>query len=102
MWHSLGDPKAARRQHVNWARLRAEMERFVEEQRARQANDNEADACAMRFAECLEEALLDLDSGEGCFDRATRKADHVEELRRVLGLLLDVLADWEMTLERMR
>jgi hypothetical protein len=97
MWH--GDPGSGRR-HVNWARLRAAMDRFVYEQRARQANDNEADACAIRFTERLEEAVLDLETAENGFERAGRKADHVEELRRVLGILLDVLADWEMVAER--
>ncbi|GAB3986924.1 hypothetical protein GCM10029978_103640 [Actinoallomurus acanthiterrae] len=34
------------------------------------------------------------------FEDAVRKADHVEELRRILGILLDVLADWEMLADR--
>jgi hypothetical protein len=72
------------------------MDRFVDEQRARQANDNEADACAARFTESLEESVLDLRTAEYGFERAGRKAEHVEELRRVLGILLDVLADWEL------
>jgi hypothetical protein len=93
MWH--GDPRFGRR-HVDWARLRAEMDRFVDEQRARQANNNDADACARRFTESLEEAVLDLETGEYGFEHASRKAEHVQELRRVLGILLDVLADWEM------
>lgn len=97
MWH--GDPRSGRR-HVVWARLRAEMDRFVDEQRARQANDNEADACAARFTESLEESVLDLETAEHGFERASRKAEHVEELRRVLGILLDVLADWEMAAGR--
>jgi hypothetical protein len=97
MWH--GGPSSGRRQ-VNWARLRAEMDRFVDEQRAREANDNEADACAMRFADTLEEAVLALEVEEHRFALATRKADHVEELRRVMGILLDILADWEMAAER--
>ena len=90
------------RRHVNWARLRAEMDRFVDEQHARQADDNDADSFARRFAESLEEAVLDLELGENGFERATRKADHVEELRRVLGILLDILADWELVAERSR
>lgn len=97
MWH--GDPRP-RRRHVDWARLRAEMDRFVDEQRARQANDNGADVCARRFAESLEEAVLELESGPYGFEHAGHKAEHVEELRRVLGILLDVLADWEMLAER--
>jgi hypothetical protein len=97
MWH--GEPGSGRR-HVNWARLRAAMDRFVDEQRARQANDNEADACAIRFTESLEQAVLDLDTTETGFERAGRKADHIDELRRVLGILLDILADWEMLAQR--
>lgn len=97
MWH--GGPGSGRRQ-VNWARLRAEMDRFVDAQRAREAHDNEADAFAMKFAESLEEAVLALEIEEHRFPLATRKADHVEELRRVLGILLDILADWEMAAER--
>jgi hypothetical protein len=97
MWH--GDPGSGRR-HVDWTRLRAEMDRFVDEQRARQAHDTEADACAMRFSESLEDAVLALDVSENAFERASRKADHVEELRRVLGILLDILADWELLAER--
>jgi hypothetical protein len=97
MWH--GGTGSERRQ-VNWARLRARMDRFVDEQRAREANDNEADSCAMRFAAGLEAAVLALEIEEHRFTLATRKADHVEELRRVLGILLDILADWEMAAER--
>jgi hypothetical protein len=95
MWHPLGDSASGRR-HVNWARFRAE----IEEQRALRAHDNAADARAMRFAERLEEAALALDAEKGAFERAVRKTDHVTELRRVLGILLDVLADWEMIAER--
>jgi tRNA nucleotidyltransferase/poly(A) polymerase len=93
MWH--GDPGPGRR-HVSWARLRAEMDRVIDEQRTRQAHDTAADAHAMRFTERLEEAISGLDTGEHGFERASRKADHVEELRRLLAILLDVLADWEM------
>jgi hypothetical protein len=100
MWHG-GGPGAGRRQ-VDWARVRAEMDRFVDEQRARQANDTEADARAMSFTESLEEAVLALELGEHRFAQAVRKADHVEELRRVLAILLDILADWEMIAERVQ
>jgi hypothetical protein len=100
MWHPFGDPSPSRR-HIDWKRLRTEMQRFVDEKRARQAPDNEADACAMRFAQSLEDAVLDLETRKDGFEHATRKSDHVEELRRVLGILLDILADWEMLAERM-
>ncbi|WP_329242424.1 hypothetical protein OG417_44055 [Actinoallomurus sp. NBC_01490] len=91
MWH--GDPGPGRRP-LGWA----EMDRFVDGQRARQAPDDAADSRAKRFTESLEDAVLDIDAG--AFERARRKTDHVEELRRVLGLLLDVLADWEMLAAR--
>ena len=97
MWH--GAAGSGQRQ-VNWARLRARMDRFVDEQRAREANDNEADTCAMRFAAGLEAAVLALEVEEHHFALATRKADHAEELRRVLAILLDILADWELATER--
>lgn len=97
MWH--GDPGPGRRL-AGWAALRAEMDRFVDTQRARQARDNAADSHARRFIESIEDAVLDLDADDNAFERAGRKADHVEELRRVLGLLLDVLADWELLATR--
>ena len=97
MWH--GGPGSGRRE-VDWARLRATMDRFVDEQRAREAHDNAADTGAMRLTESLEEAVLALEVEEHRFTLATRKADHVEELRRVLAILLDLLADWETVLER--
>jgi hypothetical protein len=87
MWH--GDP-GSRRQRINWARLRAEIDRFVQEHRTRRTPDNDA----ARFTENLEQAVVDLQAGAD-FAHATRKNDHVEELRQVLGILLDILADWE-------
>lgn len=83
-----------------WDKLRAEIERFVGEQRARRAADTEADACAVRLTHDLEDAILALETDPSGFEHATRKADHVEELRRLLGILLDVLADWEMLADR--
>lgn len=83
-----------------WDRLRAEIERFVGEQRARRAADTEADLCAARLTHDLQDAILALETDPAGFERATRKADHVDELRRLLGILLDVLADWEMITAR--
>lgn len=97
---SHGYSRRHRRDHVGWAGLRAEMDRFIDEQRTRQAGGNPADRDARRFTESLEEAVLQLEGEEHGFDPADRKADHVEELRRVLSLLLDVLADWELTAGR--
>ncbi|MFB9833482.1 hypothetical protein [Actinoallomurus acaciae] len=93
MWHGAPGPG---RRHADWA----EMDRFVDTQRSRQARDNAADSRARRFTESLEDAVLDLAADGNAFERAGHKAGHVEELRRVLGLLLDVLADWEMLAAR--
>jgi hypothetical protein len=92
MWH--GD-HGSRRRHIDWARLRAEIDRFVQDHRARRTPDDDA----ARFIESLERAAVDLRARAG-LTHATRKHDHVEELRRVLGILLDILADWEMLAER--
>jgi hypothetical protein len=83
-----------------WERLRTEIERFVGEQRARRAADTAADACAIRLTHDLEDAILALETDPSGFEQATHKTDHVEELRRLLGILLDVLADWEMLADR--
>jgi hypothetical protein len=83
-----------------WERLRAEIERFVGEQRARRAADTEADVCAARLTHDLQDAILALETEPSGFERAIRKADHVGELRRLLGILLDILADWEMLTDR--
>ncbi|MDN3352488.1 hypothetical protein [Actinomadura sp. DC4] len=88
------------RRYGGRAGLRAEIDRFVARRRTRQANDDGADACAVRFIESLEKAALAPETTDHGFEHACRKAEHVEELRRVLGLLLDVLADWEMAVER--
>jgi hypothetical protein len=96
MWH--GDP-GSRRRHITWARLRAEIDRFVQEHRTQRAPDTDADVGAARFTEDLGQAAVDL-RARADFTHATRKNDHVEELRRVLGTLLDILADWEMLAER--
>lgn len=97
---SHSDPRHHGRNPVGWTRLRAEMDRFVDEQRTRQTDDNPADRGAARFTESLEEAVLQLEGGEHPFANADRKPIHVEELRRVLGLLLDILADWELAAGR--
>ncbi|MEV0399704.1 hypothetical protein [Actinoallomurus sp. NPDC050550] len=68
--------------------------------RARGVADAQGDICAMRLTEGLEDAVLALDTQPAGFEDAVRKADHVEELRRILGILLDVLADWEMLADR--
>ena len=62
----------------------------------RDADGTQGDACATRLVESLCDAVLALDTHPAGFEEAARKADHVEALRRVLGILLDVLADWEM------
>jgi hypothetical protein len=97
MWH--GDPGSGRR-HIGRARLRTAFGRLTERRRARPIRGDAADLGAALFTESLLEAVLRLEADVGDFAHATRKADHIDELRRVLGLLLDVLADWEMTAER--
>ncbi|MFL6057174.1 MAG: hypothetical protein ACJ72W_30395 [Actinoallomurus sp.] len=62
--------------------------------------DTQGDAGAMRLTESLQDAVLTLDTQPTGFEDAVRKAEHVEELRRILGILLDVLADWEMLAAR--
>lgn len=83
-------------------RLRGDLEHVMAQQRTHQAGDTEADNGATEFLESLQEALLTLETRApaACFEHATRKADHLEALRRTLGLLLDLLADWEMVTER--
>lgn len=100
MRHSPGDPHHGRR-HIDWTSLRAVLERFVAEQRPRGTGGNEADARAMSLTRRLEDAILDFETREDGFERAVRKSDHVEDLRRALGRLLDILADWEMLADRM-
>jgi hypothetical protein len=63
---------------------------------ARGLADTQGDAGAIRLTESLEDAVLALDTQPVGFEDAVRKAEHVEELRRILGILLDVLADWEL------
>lgn len=56
----------------------------------------DADAQSRRFIRRLEDAILELETrGPRLFEHVTRRTDHVEDLRRVLGTLLDILADWE-------
>jgi hypothetical protein len=63
---------------------------------ARRDAAHPADARARAFTASLEEALLDFETGDAPFARARGKTGHIADLRRVLGLLLDVLADWEL------
>ncbi len=59
-----------------------------------------ADLRAVRFMSRLETAISGVDSSRFAFERAALKRDHIEELRRILGELLDVLADWEYIADR--
>jgi hypothetical protein len=94
-----GDPPSERR-HIDWTRPRTALERLVADQRSRRAGGSEADAHAMSLTRRLEDAIVDFETRGPGFDRAIRKSDHVEELRRALGRLLDILADWEMLADR--
>lgn len=91
-----GEARPSRRRARFWARAT----RFAAERAAPRPDDTEADRCAMLLTAGLGDAVLALDTHPAGFEDAVRKADHVEELRRVLGILLDVLADWEMLAER--
>jgi hypothetical protein len=64
------------------------------------AYDTPGDACATRLTESLEDAVLTFDARPAGFEDAVRKTEHVEELRRILGVLLDMLADWELLADR--
>lgn len=88
------------RRHAGGPRPGAEAERVVAGRRTRQSADTDGDMGAMRLIWSLEDAVLTLDTQPAGFEEASRKAEHVEELRRVLGILLDVLADWEMLADR--
>lgn len=99
MRHPHGDSGPARRP-LGRSGLRARMERLITERSGRRAGDTPADSGATALVRSLEGAVLALDTQPAGFEEATRKSDHVEELRRVLGILLDVLADWEMLAER--
>jgi hypothetical protein len=83
MWHVHHVRRAA----LRW--LRAALGRIAVTSRA------DADARASGFIRGLEDTLLELEARGHRFEQARHKSDHVEELRRVLGALLDVLADWE-------
>lgn len=90
--------------HLDWSEIKAELDRFAAEVTRQRAHDNAADACAMTFVRDLEQAFLTLEARVGdeaaAFEQAARVPDHLDDLRRVLGLLLDVLADWELVAGR--
>lgn len=74
---------------------------LMAERQARIADDTVADDCAEGFLAELDEALWMLDevhqTEELAFIHATRKADHIEDFRRILYRLHLVLSDWEET-----
>jgi hypothetical protein len=77
-----------------------EVGRFFEERQARTAHDTVADDCAEGFLGELDEILWLLQeiqqAEENAFEHATRKADHIEDLRRLLYRLHVVLTAWEV------
>jgi hypothetical protein len=77
----------------------AEIERFTAEMAARELHDTVADDAAEGFLSELDEALWIFaqvqEAEEHSFSHAARKADHIEDLRRLLYRLHLVLADWE-------
>jgi hypothetical protein len=92
-----GDPDQGR---VDRRAPGGQAERATAPRAVRRMADTQGDAAAMRLTESLQDAVLALDTQPAGFEDAVRKADHVEELRRILGILLDVLADWEMLADR--
>jgi hypothetical protein len=89
-----GDPRG-----INPPELIDVVGRFIEEQQARTAHDTVADDCAEGFLGELEEVLWLLQeiqqAEENAFEHAVRKADHIEDLRRLLYRLHLVLTAWE-------
>ena len=81
----------------DWAA--AEIERFTAEMASRALADTVADDAAEGFLSELDEALWIFEevqaAEENCFVHATRKADHIEDFRRLLYRLHLVLVDWE-------
>lgn len=82
----------------------AEIERFTAEMGARELHDTVADDSAEGFLGELDEALWVFtevqETEETSFAHAARKADHIEDLRRLLYRLHLVLVDWEETATR--
>jgi hypothetical protein len=81
----------------DWAA--AEIERFTAEMGARELHDTIADDAVEGFLGELDEALWIFaevqEAEEHSFAHAARKADHIEDLRRLLYRLHLVLVDWE-------
>lgn len=76
-----------------------EIERFAAEMRARTLDDTMADDAAEGFLSELDEALWIFEevqqAEENTFVHATRRAEHIEDFRRILYRLHLVLVDWE-------
>lgn len=91
-----------RRRLIDWDKIKAGVERLVADLNGR-PGDMLADVFATELVTCLDNALIAYarQQIEGHdFAHAMRKGDHVEDLRGVLGRLLDLLADWEMYADR--
>jgi hypothetical protein len=77
----------------------AELERFTAEMGARELHDTVADDAAEGFLSEIDEALWIFtevqEAEENSFPHAARKADHIEDLRRLLYRLHLVLVEWE-------
>ncbi|GAA4629796.1 hypothetical protein GCM10023196_052590 [Actinoallomurus vinaceus] len=58
-----------------------------------------SDATIRRFTTGLASCLFQYEdqTPDDAFALAERKSEHLAELRRTLGCLLDILADWETT-----
>jgi hypothetical protein len=77
----------------------AEIERFIAEMGGRELHDTVADDAAEGFLSEVDEALWIFtevqEAEENSFPHAARKADHIEDLRRLLYRLHLVLVEWE-------
>jgi hypothetical protein len=87
---------------IDWDKIKAGIERLVSDLNGR-PGDMLADVFATELVTHLDDALVAYERRqiEGHdFAHAVRKGDHVEDLRGVLGQLLDLLADWVMYADR--
>src|SRR5689334_2924234 len=96
MWHCDLDCGPG---HVSWPRLRAEMDRFVATQQHHERTDTD-DGRARRFTEHLDVAITTTRPEPNALRGAIQARARVTELRRLIGILLDTLADGELPTEQ--
>jgi hypothetical protein len=93
--HAPHDQRPERQ--IDWNTIDAEMARITTGIPVPQPNGNPADRSATAFITGLEDVFSDFTGRPRVlrFERTTRTAQHIAELRRVLGPLTDLLAEWE-------